>query len=191
MVEALRRRLSRDFLLTELSMRMMKLCSLIIALGALLVVTPSVAYPSMNGLPHLPQIGSLILPGGNQLTDPANPIHLASLVGRQAAGSVKRPARSTLATLFANLFRQRDNVYRPRASANIFVRKPKRESQGPKLEETPGAQPTVAPDEKAASFITPAAMPAAASSQSPPITPVLTPGPGASRINDLPALPLE
>jgi hypothetical protein len=172
-------------------MSMMKLCSLIIALGALLVVTPSVAYPGMNGLPHLSQIGFMIRPGGNQLTGPVNPIYLASLVGRQAAGSVKRPARSTLATLFANLFGQRDNVSRPRASANIFGRKLKRESKGPKLEETLGAQPTVAPNEKAASFITPAATPAAASPQSPPITPVLMPGPGTSRINDLPALPLE
>jgi hypothetical protein len=184
-----------------LSMSIMKLRSLMIALGALLAVTPSVALPSMNGLPHRPQIGLLTQPGGDQLTDPVNPIYLANLVGRQAAGSVKRPARSTLATLFANLFGQSDSrASRPRASANIFVRKPKREGKGPILEETPVSEPTVAPNEKAVSFIvpaptptaaTPAPTPTAASPQSRPITPVLMSGPGASQINDLPALPLE
>src|SRR5271170_1518915 len=181
-------------------MSTVKLCSLMIALGALLVVTPSAAHAGMNGLPHRPQIGFPIQPDGNQLADLGNPIYLAALVGRQVAGPVKRPARSTLATLFSKLFGQRENMSRPRTSANIFVRRPKQESKGPELEETPVTQPTVAPNEKAASFIAPAATPTAAttaatptaaSPQSPPITPVLMPGPGTSQINDLPALPLE
>jgi hypothetical protein len=150
-----------------------------------------VGQPGMNGLPHRPQIGLLIQPDGSQLTDSFSSIYLAGLVGRQGAGSVKRPARSTLATLFDDLFGQKGNVFRPKASANIFGRKPKRESKGPKLEEMLVTQPTATPNEKAISFVTPAATPTAASPQSPPFTPVLMSGPGTSQINDLPALPLE
>ncbi|HXW20529.1 MAG TPA: hypothetical protein VEK35_08510 [Roseiarcus sp.] len=57
-------------------------------------------------------------------------------------------------------------------------------------------QPTVAPDDKAVSLMTPAATSTAVSPQSPPIAPIPTPNPGVSnpgvpRINDLPTLPLE
>src|SRR5271170_3705756 len=104
-------------------MSIIKLYSLTITLGALLVVAPAVGQPGMNGLPHRPQIGLLIQPDGSQLTDSFSSIYLAGLVGRQGAGSVKRPARSTLATLFDDLFGQKGNVFRPKASANIFGRK--------------------------------------------------------------------
>ena len=57
-----------------LPMSIIKLSSLLIALGALLVVAPSVGNSSMNGLPDRPQIGFLIQPGGKQLTDPVSPI---------------------------------------------------------------------------------------------------------------------
>ena len=166
----------------------MKLSSLMIALGAVLLVAPSVAHASIYGLPHCAQVGLSIQPGETQLTDPVRPIYLASLLGRQGSVSVKPPARSKFASIFDYLCGRRGNVSRAKGTVTI-VRKQRPESKGPKVDETQAAQPAVTADEKAASFITPAATPAAA--QSPPIAPIPTPNPGPSRINDLPALPLE
>ena len=170
----------------------MKLGSLMIALGAVLLVAPSVAHASIYGLPHCAQVGVSIQPGETQLTDPVRPIYLASLLGRQGSVSVKPPARSRFTSIFDYLFGRRGNVSRAKGTVTI-VRKQRLESKGPKLDETLAAQPAVTADEKAASFVTPAATPAAApaSAQSPPIAPIPTPNPGPSRINDLPALPLE
>ena len=173
-----------------LPVKIMKLGSLMIVLGTLVVVAPS-AGRCMNGLPHRPRIGFSIKQGGNQLTAPVSPVYFASLAGRPVGVSLKPSARSTLATIFGALFSGRDYVSRPKARTNIPVRKLNLESKGPKLERPPVAQPTAPPTEKAASFITPVATPTAPSSQSPPIAPILTPSPGASKINDLPVVTLE
>jgi hypothetical protein len=169
-------------------MNIIKLGSRIVALGVLLIVAPSVGHP-MNGLPHRPQIGFIIQPSENQLTDPVSSIYLASFVRGEATVSVKPRARSTLATLFDALFGRRHNMSRPKAAASIMGRKSKPESNGPKLEETLVTQQTVAPHEKAASLTTPAATPTAASP--PPIAPILSPSSSATKVNDLQVLPLE
>jgi hypothetical protein len=179
-------------------MSITKLCSLAIALSSPPVVAPSMGHPSTSEFPYFaasdrPQIDFFIHSSGDQSTDAAvrrRPVYLASLVGRQVVISVKRPTHSTLTTLFDSLFGRRENVSRPRATANLFVRGPKLESKGSKLEEMQLTQPTAVPNEKATSFITPTATPTGASPQS-SIAPILTPSPTSSTINDLPTLPLE
>ena len=173
-------------------MSIMKFGPLTIALGALLLIAPSAGHA--RGLPHRSQIGFFIQ-RDSRLTGPVSSIYVASLVGRQPAVPVKPLARSRFTTFLDSLFGRRDNASRPRATAN-FVRKTKPESKGHKLEEMEVVQPTVAPDDKAVSLMTPAATSTAVSPQSPPIAPISTPNPGVSnpgvpRINDLPTLPLE
>jgi hypothetical protein len=189
--------LAIGFLLMELPMSITKLRSRAIAWSALFVFAPSTGYPSTSELPHFapdrPQIAFPMLPSDNQLTDPVirrRPVYLAGLVGREPAVPVKRSTRSTLNKLFDALFGRRDNVSRPRATATLFTRGVKPENKGSILEETQAAQPSAAPSEKALSFIAPVATPIPTSPQSPPIAP-LTPSSAASKINDLPALPLE
>jgi hypothetical protein len=73
---------------------------------------------------------------------------------------------------------------------HILARKPNLASKGSILERTP-IPPALPPTEKAASFDASVPLPADVNAQSLPLALIAKPSPGASKINDLPPVPLE